>query len=117
MKIEKIVKIEINEQDINDLMTTAFEGGINYWCNKVEIISNPNNKNFASESIAYGGELKLYTDEGAEFTLTRKQIVKGIDKAMEHFDYYSFDKFMNEHDATTADVVVQFALFDKIVFG
>jgi hypothetical protein len=115
MEIKRVETVK--PEDINDLMTTALEGGINYWCNKVEILADPENKPFASEVIAYGGELKIYTDEGAEFKITRDDIVKGIEKAIEHFEYGSFKQLMEEHDATTADVIIQFALFDKIVFG
>ena len=111
-----IKSIKITEQDIDDIMITALEGGINYWCDSVEINYNPANKEYASEIIAYGGELRLIL-EGAEWVLTREMIIGGIDKAMDHFQYDCFEKFMDEYDATTADVVVQFALFDKIVFG
>jgi len=112
-----INKITIKEEHIDDLMVTALEGGINYWCSDVFIIDNPNKCSFASEVVAYGGEIKLITFEGVEFKLNRDLVVQGIKKAMEHFEYDSFNNLMNEHDAITADVIIQFTLFDKIVFG
>jgi hypothetical protein len=117
MSLQITKTIIVKEQDIDDIMVTALEGGINYWCDGVVINSNPTYKEYASEIIADGGELRLYEIDGGQFLLTRNMILKGIDKAMDHFGYDSFEKFMDEHDATTADVVVQFAIFDKIVYG
>lgn len=117
MSLQITRTIIVKEQDIDDIMVTALEGGINYWCDGVVITSNPANKEYASEAIAYGGELRLYEIDGSQFLLVRNMILRGIDKAMDHFKYDSFEQFMDEHDATTADVVVQFALFDKIVYG
>ena len=28
------IKVKITDEDIDDIMTTAFNGGINYWCYK-----------------------------------------------------------------------------------
>lgn len=114
--MEIIKKIKITEQEIEDIMVTALEGGINYWCDKVEIKNNPTNKDHASEVIAYGGELILHV-EGKQWILNREMVLRGIEKAMDHFKYDSFKKFMDEHDATTADVIIQFAIFYEIIFG
>lgn len=115
--MEIIRRIVIKEKDIDDIMVTALEGGINYWCDSVDINHNPANKEYASEIIAYGGELGLNSMEGGKFVLYRNMIVDGIDKAMTHFGYDSFDSFMDNLDADLADAIVQFAIFHELRFG
>ena len=117
--MEIIKKLEITEQDLADLMVTAFEGGINYWCGKVEIHKNPANKDWASDVVAWDGQLALWDveDPNEVWWLTREKLLKGVSKAMDHFEYATVEQMMDEHDATTADVIVQYALFDEIVFG
>ena len=115
--MEILRRIVIKEQNIDDIMVTALEGGINYWCDSVDINSNPANKEYASEVIAYGGELRLYEIDGSQFILVRNMILKGIDKAMTHFGYDSFDSFMDNLDADLTDAIVQFAIFHELRFG
>ena len=122
MEITK--KFEVSAQDMEYLLVAAFEGGINYWCGQVEITKYPEDMEeeeqlYASDIIGRGGELKLYDVEEPEETwvLTQEKMLNGISKAMEWGDYGTVEELMDAHDADTADVIVQYALFDEIVFG
>jgi len=110
---------EISEQDLDYLMVAALEGGINGWCGKVEITKNPAGKEYASEVVAYGGQLAMWDieDENEVWWLTQKKLLNAVPKVMEWGGYGSVKQMMDEHDAETADVLVQYALFDEIVFG
>ena len=117
--------IKINDQhsisvnDLSDLMVAAFEGGINYWCRRVKIVEPEKWENmFASDIIANNGRLILFDAEVPKsYMLTLDNVIKGIKKTMDWGDFKSIEQLMNEHDAETADVLIQFAIFDEITYG
>lgn len=58
-EIRPQMKIDVKQQDIDDIMAAALEGGINYWCYKAEVIGDYLGE-YASDQISRGGKLKLY---------------------------------------------------------
>ena len=114
---------EISNQDIDDLMVTALEGGINYWCGKATITKLPagvkdGEEVIASDMISRDGVLTLFDAESADkWELTREKFIKGLVKTIEWGDFGNVQNLMDGHDAETADVLIQYALFDEIVFG
>lgn len=116
VKIEK--NIELSNEEVSDLMVTALEGGINYWCRKAKVVQCPTDYTFASDVIALGGTLMLYDAESDEkWELTLEKFLKGVKWYCEQSGYTDGGDLMQEHDADTADQIVQYALFDEIVFG
>ena len=110
----------ISSQDIDDLMVTALEGGINYWCDeiKVKIPYGSSTNVIASDVISRGGTLRFIYDERSGIAiLDKEKLIKGLKKTIEDDDYCSVQDLMDNHDAETADKIIQFALFDEIVFG
>jgi hypothetical protein len=116
--IEKKYHIVLAEEDINDLLTTAFEGGINYWCG--EVLINEEEKfpgKWASDVLADGGTLTLCDSESDDkWELTLDKLLNGIKWYCETNNIISTENLMDNHDATTADLIVQYALFNEIVF-
>jgi predicted oxidoreductase len=118
---------QISTQEIDDLMVTAFEGGINYWCDYAEIIDKPETEcTFKNEVISRNGSLKLYDAESDDtWILTREKFLKGVEKALNHFHcdfnknplYATVQEMVENHDVETVDVIIQYALFDEVVFG
>ena len=122
-KIEATIKIDITTEDIDDIMCSALEGGITYWCCRAEVVGDYL-QDFASEQIARGGTLLLHDAEEDEiYELTLDKLVKGIKMAIEHGDYAEYGWYTNGEldtcsvDADVADVIIQYALFDTIMFG
>lgn len=115
----------LDDEEIETLIITAFEGGVNYWCGRVEILKRNHwdsyfegEEYFASQVIKNGGDLLLHDAESDDnWLLTKKKIVENIPKTMRHYGYTKFQDFMDDHDAEMTDVLIQFALFNKIVFG
>lgn len=109
----------ISEEQLADLMVAALLGGINYWAGQCTIVENVEGKDYASDVVAYGGAILISNadDERETWTLTTSKLIKGIVYAMKHYEYESAEVLMDCHDAETADVIVQFALFDEIVYG
>ena len=116
-------KYEVTSQDIDDIMVAALEGGINYWCRKVKVVGDYLGE-YASEQISRGGSLILYDAESSDhWELDLEKLMNGIQKAIEDnwfddYDWYVDGKLdTSEIDAEVADTIVQFALFDDIIFG
>lgn len=108
---------EVNVNDVEDLLVTAFEGGINYWCGGIEIIECGERGTRPSEAVANGGMIRLFDAESDDsWDLDRDSLMKGILTYCKTNDV-SFDDMIENHDADVADSIVQYALFDELVFG
>lgn len=122
-KVKVIHEIKVAQEEIDDVMTSALEGGINYWCCKAEVVGEYLGK-YASEQIARGGTLLLHDSEGDNvYELTLEKLLDGIGRAYEgnwFADYGWCDGSVIDTcqvDAEVADCIVQLALFNEIVFG
>jgi len=130
-KVEITKSHEFTTEEINDLIVAALEGGINYWCGKAEIVKDKDsdtysgvapedqsNVHFASDVVGYGGKLTLtdVEDEDEKWELDLSKMLKGIQMYCEDNNIAPED-LMDNHDADTADAIVQFALFNEIVYG
>lgn len=116
-------KIKITDEDIDDIMVSALEGGICYWCCKAEVIEDDYFGEYASDQISRGGSLRLYDSEEDEvYVLTLDKFMRGLQLAFEQGYYRSYwlDGDMLDTcqiDSADADVIVQLALFGEVVFG
>ena len=111
-------KVELTRQDIDDLVVTALEGGINYWCRKAKVLQCPEPYTYASDVISRNGSLMLYDAESPDkWELTLEKFMKGVKFVCERDKYTNAEDLMDNHDADTADAIVQYALFNEIVFG
>ena len=117
-------EVEITSEDIDDIMVGALEGGIIYWCRKVEVIGEYLGE-YASDQISRGGELKFYcVDERDPYVLTRDKLLNGVEKLIENGSKEllengeeTFRISMYQLDACACDAIIQYALFDEIVYG
>lgn len=122
-KINIETELTITQEDIDDIMCTALEGGITYWCRRAKVVGEYLGE-YGSEQIARGGKLLLDDMvEDQEYELTREDILKGIKMAVEH-GYYKDYGWCDGHyldtcqvDANVADVIVQLALFEDVIYG
>lgn len=113
--------VTISQQDIDNLMCTALEGGINYWCREAKVVGEFLGE-YGSEQISRGGSLLLRdaeTDERWELTL--EKFLKGIELYIKENGRVMIEDFKlmdyGELDAGDADCIVQYALFGKLVYG
>ena len=121
--IEVNKKYTVTPQDIDDIMVTVLEGGINYWCRKAEVVGEYLGE-YASDQISRGGSLILYDAESSDnWELKLEKLLDGIQKAIEDNWFSDYDWYVGggldccQIDGDVADVIVQLALFDEIVFG
>lgn len=120
VKVEQ--EITVTQEDIDDIMCSALEGGITYWACKAEVVGDYLGE-YASEQISRGGTLKLYdAEDGSVYELTLEKLLNGIGKAYDgnwFMEYGWCDGAKIDHcqiDAEVADAIVQLALFNELVF-
>jgi hypothetical protein len=118
MKIGQIRKvIGVSANDINDILVGAFEGGSNYWIDKVSVVDDDyKGGEYASDVIGLGGELLIHTIDGGKHKLTQAMMFDGIqryvDNGGKHFPFTD-----GNPDAYTYDTMLQNALFKEVVYG
>jgi hypothetical protein len=119
------INANITRQMVDDILCTAFEGGINYWHhNKVKLLDDDfKGVDFASDALSRGAIIILTPDEppydgevGEGFELNLDKFVNGMKLACNHYGM-SPESLYDNHDASSADVIIQFALWDEVVFG
>ena len=134
--MEKTFKAVIHDEhtftgeNLNDIIETALDGAIDYWCSKVRIKQNKNNRKYqgisnenqckvtlASDVIGYGGTLILTDDESKqEFELNAGKLIKGIEEYCA-INEERLNWFMTILDDSVADNVIQYAIFNKIIYS
>lgn len=114
------VSIPINAQDVDDILGTALDGGITYWCDEAKVSGEwPKGAEFASEALTRGANLELHSREPEEgtdgyFILTMDMFIKGFTS---YVAKCGWSGYIDDIDASMADEIVQYALFGKVVFG
>lgn len=114
------IEVELTQQDIDDIMCAALEGGICYWCRKAEVVGDYLGE-YASEQISRGGSLLLHDAESAEtWELNREKFLKGVKLYFEQGCHVQVEDGRIDTcdvDANDADCIVQLAIFGEVVFG
>ena len=59
------ITARLTQQDVDDIMVSALEGGINYWCRRV-VVQGKYLGEYASEQISRGGQLAVWLEEPFE---------------------------------------------------
>ena len=121
VKVE--IRVELTQQDIDDIMVAALEGGINYWCDEAAVEGGEYLGKYASDQISRGGTLLLHdTDEDAYRKLDLEKFLKGFKLWLENGgDQYGavqgHEVDCCNIDAGCSDEIVQYALFGEVVYG
>lgn len=129
--IEISFKKEIKRKDISDLLITAFEGGVGYWCcitghkkpdgNVPPDLSDVENWPHAWYPLLEGGEIHL--DEEYDGKMVKKHVLDltrirlGLALMANKYPRHFADFIDENYDATTADVFLQCCVLGDIVYG
>jgi hypothetical protein len=117
------VSIEITESDIENIIVTAWEGGTNYWMGLENSYPEFDNKpkdepisTWSTKILLEGKTIHLYDKEytNEKWELTLEKLFKGI--TLNKINRQN-NSDLNNIDANTADCIVQYALFDDIIYG
>lgn len=112
--------VEYDNEVIDDIMATALEGGITYWCDNAEVVGDYLGE-YASEQISRGGTLKLHDSEEDEtYELTLDKFLAGLatvvgERGLDVIYQGKIDP--SNIDAEDADAIIQYAIFGEVVYG
>lgn len=117
------VAVEIDDQILEDLFITAFEGGSNYWAEVKQ--KTPRGEGSSSERwwrniMKKGGTMTIYDAEEEGEILGRFDLPKvlvGTAKMAENAPEQFANVLSENYDAETADVWFQFVVLGEIVYG
>ena len=96
------ITARLTQQDVDDIMVSALEGGINYWCRREEP--------FEDDKTCYMLDLD-------KFLAGFKQWLENCYANCDVVDSTDGSVDCGQIDATCADEIVQHALFGDLVFG
>lgn len=123
VKVE--MEIILSQEDIDDIMCGALEGGITYWCRRAEVVGEYLGE-YASEQISRGGVLKLHDREAEKiYELTKEKFLKGVAlwaknpvgcNCMEQIDGKIRLDACNV-DAVVCDAIIQYAVFGEVIYA
>ena len=121
-KLNANLNLKIFDGDIDDIMSTALEGGITYWCHRAEVVGGYLGYlgDCASEQISRGGKLKLYdSSDGKDYILTRENFMEGLKKYIEKRPRIVYNGGINagQIDAEAADCIIQYAIFGELMYS
>lgn len=130
MQVEYKSSAVVNERDVADLICTAFEGGIGYWCKivgykKPEKVWTWNSDDahvyrYVQYPMSEGGAVILKDVEGeddAELTLDMAAIRHGLSVMASKYPRRWTDFVDDNADAFTGDVFIQCCLFGEVIYG
>ena len=85
-EIKAEISVRISTEDIDDIVTTALEGGICYWCRRAEVKGKYLGE-FASEQISRGGVLVLHDSvDDKKRELNKEKLLSGVKQYLENED-------------------------------
>lgn len=117
------VKVPVTDQLVSNIFETALHDSIDYWCEEIGVASVKVNGETRIQSLSVREE-----DEDLTIIVTASMVVEAIQKLLEgevkvnNEIKSSIYKAVTENDAgyidaTAADVIVQVAAFNEIVYG
>lgn len=115
-----MIPITITEEFIADVICTAFEGGSNYWIQDVTNLSENPKSQYFSESVAKGDTILITDNEdGTDHPLNAEIFCKGYEQYVKFCISKGREVYYDpcDIDSEVADMILQFALFNDIIFG
>lgn len=114
------IEVSLSSQDIDDIMDTALEGSIGYWCDSIDVLSGTEGLP-PSRQISRNKSLCLHDLESADcWTLTLEKFLKGVKLYFEEGSHVQVENNIidvSDIDAVDADIIIQLALFDEVRFS
>lgn len=119
--VSAVINFVVSDEDIDDIMSAALDGGITYWCGRAEVVGEYLGE-YASEQISRGGTLRLYdVEDGTVSELTLDKFLNGLRLWIENertFELTNAGRLdVGQIDALAADAIIQYALFNNVIFG
>lgn len=110
----------IKDEDIDNWLCGAFEGGSNYWCSGIKVKDNDyKGTKYASECVSKGGIIIATTlDDDIDYFVSKIDILNGLKWLANNGYTKCLNRLLNErYDADDSDAIFQVACFGEVIYG
>ena len=113
-----VKSVEVTDEHLENILVGCFEGGSNYWIEKIKVKGDDyKGEEFASGVIGKGGEIYIYADgDQSVYLLTKNSLINGLQQFINESKRFGH-LWPDEGDAGTDDMILQYALFEEVVYG
>ena len=96
-------------------MVTALEGGINYWCDEVNLFDGKGAQMSIEDWCDHGSTIQVYYDDDAILIEMQKAFFANVDRLFPDWEEVFSDE--GNYDAADADQWMQLGVFGEVIFG
>ena len=109
-----VVPVDVDDQLILDILTTAIEGGSNYWIESCNL-----DRNDSDLSVT---KAEINTHDGEMFIADKNTIISGIKMMLNSDSNFMIGIALNiilheDYDACDADNILQYGMFKELVYS
>ncbi len=113
------ITVQYTKEEALDILCTSAEGGINYWCDIIEVTrSDPDENGIRMYDTI---TLRLEDDPSQVFTVKWQDMEYGANTFLAFPDYqesYLRNYILEDNnDVESADAIVQSAIFGEVIYG
>lgn len=114
---EVSVTHKIDRQTVEDLLTSAFEGGSDYWLDSAIRLVRLEGESFIDAAFNYGLIIELAEEQKRKVMLNSYMMRHGLQVLFARYPHHAKAIVDDNADAETADCWLQCCLFSEIVYG
>lgn len=121
--MNKTIEMNLEKDQIESLLVSAFEGGSNYWY-RIEKRVNPKDKNKDCYETVFNGDGLIVSDinganrgESVRKVLNNLTVQSGLQTMAKKYPWHFVNVVSDNADAETGDVFLQCCLFEEIIYG
>lgn len=108
------IEVEVTDQTLDDIIVTALEGGIGYWC-QASVYEHTEGQPHRAIVHQLNEDESGYEHRG--MTIDRAAIIDGLKRLAPKYSTQLGRLVNDDYDSDDADVVVQMALFGDVIYG
>ena len=97
------MEVGLSGATLDDVISTAVEGGIGYWADFIRVRDD--------------GSFAVQDGDGGSFRLNRLVIRKGLERLAASYPHRFMEVVDGTYDAEVADMAVQLAFFEDVIYG
>ena len=115
------IKVNVTDDEANSLIVSAIEGGSNYWYMIQE--SDMSKTKYPAEAPMNGGHLMINDEVAAEgeaidpVKIDKQRIHEALQIMADKYPKHFADIMDDNADQGTGDVLLQCAVFGKLIYG
>ena len=112
------ITVELTQEEAQDILSTAVEGGIDYWADTIKIIERTEDLDYLKVEVTPDSGTP---DQGPKI-VSWEDIQGGVNAFLEKYQESGMREYIlsgdvGNFDAEIADAIVQMIMFGELVYG